>query len=47
MDPFLVLLGVGMITSVVMGMVVLLLIARKSLVPSGEISIVINKDESK
>ncbi|HBF23567.1 MAG TPA: NADH:ubiquinone reductase (Na(+)-transporting) subunit F [Planctomycetes bacterium] len=46
MDPFLVLLGVGMITSVVMGMVVLLLIARKSLVPSGEISIVINKDES-
>jgi len=40
-------LGVGMFTSVILGLVALLLVARSQLVADGEVEIIVNDDESK
>ena len=42
-----ILLGVGMFTSVIVALVVIVLVARSRLVASGKVTIVINDDNSK
>ncbi|MEM7234899.1 MAG: NADH:ubiquinone reductase (Na(+)-transporting) subunit F, partial [Planctomycetota bacterium] len=40
-------LGVSFFTAIILALVVLILIAKKRLVPSGDVKVIINDDESK